>query len=64
MLFKTRNFDDAKTVLQVEDLTVSLPAGAKAPPVLNKISLTIRARPKRSALWGNPARANPLPRWP
>ncbi len=43
MLFKTRTFDDAKTVLQVEDLTVSLPAGANALPVLNKISLSIRA---------------------
>ena len=42
MLFKTRNFDDAKTVLTVSDLTVSLPDAAKAPPVLNRISLTIR----------------------
>ena len=43
MLFKTRNFDDAKTVLTVQDLTVSLPPAAKAPPVLNRINLTIRA---------------------
>lgn len=43
MLFKTRTFEDAKTVLTVEDLTVSLPAAAKVPPVLNKISLQIRA---------------------
>ena len=43
MLFKTRNFDDAKTVLTVDNLTVSLPPAAKAPPVLNGISLTIRA---------------------
>ncbi|MFU8882048.1 MAG: dipeptide ABC transporter ATP-binding protein [Rhodobacterales bacterium] len=43
MLFKTRTFDDAKTVLTVKDLTVSLPAAAKVPPVLNKISLQIRA---------------------
>ncbi|MGR3507570.1 MAG: ABC transporter ATP-binding protein [Paracoccaceae bacterium] len=42
MLFKTRNFDTAKTILTVENLTVSLPPAAKAPPVLNRISLTIR----------------------
>jgi peptide/nickel transport system ATP-binding protein len=43
MLFKTRNFDAAKTVLTVQDLTVSLPPAAKSPPVLNRISLSIRA---------------------
>ncbi|MEZ5674667.1 MAG: ABC transporter ATP-binding protein [Thalassovita sp.] len=42
MLFKTRNFDDAKTVLDISDLVVSLPPAAKAKPVLNGISLTIR----------------------
>ncbi len=42
MLFKSRNFDDAKTVLRVKDLVVSLPASANAKPVLNGISLNIR----------------------
>ncbi len=42
MLFKSRNFDGAKTVLRIKDLVVSLPPAAKAKPVLNGISLNIR----------------------
>ena len=42
-MFKSRNFDDAKTVLEVQGLTVSLPPKSGLPNVLNGIGLTIRA---------------------
>ncbi|MEI2385194.1 ABC transporter ATP-binding protein [Breoghania sp. JC706] len=43
MEFKSRNFDEAPTVLRIENLTVRLAGNADARPILDRISLTIRA---------------------
>ncbi|MEN4966737.1 ABC transporter ATP-binding protein [Brucella intermedia] len=42
MIFKTRNFDNVPTVLEISDLTVRLAGNVHAKPVLNGISLKIR----------------------
>ena len=43
MLFKTRDFTGARSVLSVRDLTVRLSGVPDLPPVLDRISLDIRA---------------------
>ena len=43
MLFKSCNFDDAPTVLEIRGLSVCLPGQPDIPPVLNNISLKVRA---------------------
>ena len=42
MLFKTRTFDEAQSVLTITDLTVRLAGNASAMPILDGISLRIR----------------------
>jgi len=42
MQFKRRNFDDARVILDVQDLTVSLEGTPGAPPVVDQVSLKIR----------------------
>jgi peptide/nickel transport system ATP-binding protein len=43
MRFKKRSFDGAATVLEVKDLTVKLVDNETAPPVLDRVSLSIRS---------------------
>ncbi|WP_295807463.1 ABC transporter ATP-binding protein [uncultured Nitratireductor sp.] len=42
MNFKTRNFDDVPSVLEIEDLTVRLSGNDTTAPVLDRVSLKIR----------------------
>jgi len=42
MYFKKRTFDDARVILDIQDLTVSLEGVSGAPPVVNRVSLQIR----------------------
>src|SRR5690606_31822973 len=39
---KKRTFDDARVILDIQDLTVSLEGVSGAPPVVNRVSLQIR----------------------
>ena len=43
MRFKKRSFDGAAAVLEVKDLTVKLVDNETAPPVLDRVSLSIRS---------------------
>ncbi|MGM0560735.1 MAG: ABC transporter ATP-binding protein [Pseudomonadota bacterium] len=43
MKFKSRNFEGAETVLEIKDLSVNLPNQETVAPILDRISLNIRA---------------------
>jgi peptide/nickel transport system ATP-binding protein len=43
MLFKKRSFDGVPSVLDIRDLTVQLADRPNAPPILNRVSLSIRS---------------------